>query len=361
MEKIWYFGKNSVPSNVIKEWLEGKYQLIDSTDPISQLLHSQIADKKELILIDLEELSANDQDTLFKIIKQNKIGMMSPVILMINQTTNINDLNIPDAVLESETVDLMQKPLCKQIVHKRIQLILRFQKCEASSLQSEEKLINCQKDAEQKALTIDQSIKENHALLQEIHHRVKNNLQIVSSILSFKTQEIVDPKVQDILKITISRVDAISLIHKKLYESSSLAMIDMLDYIKQQVSDLFYSYPGRSNCIDLNFEIVPFTLEVTPAIHFALLMNELIVNVILHAFPDDKKGHLKISVKPYLQEQLKLIIKDNGVGIKGDPETLSKKSIGMRLIYQLVLQLKGTIQHSGSPGTCFEIIFSKSL
>ena len=225
---------------------------------------------------------------------------------------------------------------------------------------AEASIKSCIHDKEAADDQLKQSALENEALLQEIHHRVKNNLQIVSSILSFKTEEIDDPKVQDILKFAISRVDAISLMHKQLYESDNLAKIKMHAYIEQQVRDLFYNYPNRSRDIELNLDIIPFTLEVSPAIHCALLINELILNVVFHAFPDGRAGHLTISVKNHQYNQLRLIIEDDGTGMKENPEKMGTKSIGMRLIYQLTQQLNGIIHHHEDSGTCFEIIFPKS-
>ncbi len=135
---------------------------------------------------------------------------------------------------------------------------------------------------------------ENDTLLQEVHHRVKNNLQIVSSILSLKTSEVNNQEVKDILQVTQSRVDAISLIHKKLYESSEFSEIHMDTYFKQQLMDLFYTYPIRSQRIDLDLQVVPFSLIVSRAIHCAQLVNELVVNIFLHAFPNRELGSLKV-------------------------------------------------------------------
>ncbi len=360
MEKIFYFGQSKTDFRLLRNWLDESYQSFQATDPVGHLLENQNPDAPELILISIEHMSADEIDLLSQTVTRKTAAQLPQIILIGDQPPENHEISIPQELWDSETVDVLFKPLSKRVILKKINLNLKFKKSILASIQAEKNTRRFQHNKEVAEDRLKQSALENEVLLQEIHHRVKNNLQIVSSILSFKTEEIEDPKVQDILKIARSRVDAISLIHKQLYESNNLAKINMHEYIEQQVRDLFYNYPTRSNDIELTLDILPFTLEVTPAIHCALLINELILNVVLHAFPDGRAGELNISVKNHKYNQLRLIIEDNGIGIKENPEKMGSKSIGMRLIYQLVQQLNGIIHFHGNSGTCFEILFPKS-
>ena len=345
---------------MLRNWLDGTYQAFQASDPAGHLLESQTPDVPKIILISIEHMTVDEINFLSRTIANRTLAQLPQIILISDQPVEKHEKSIPQELWESETVDVLFKPLSKRVILKKISLNLNYKRSLLASVQTETRIKSFKYNKEVAEGQLKQSALENEVLLQEIHHRVKNNLQIVSSILSFKTEEIDDPKVQDILKIARSRVDAISLIHKQLYESNNLAKINMHDYIEQQVRDLFYNYPTRSNDIELTLDILPFTLEVTPAIHCALLINELILNVVLHAFPDGRAGELNISVKNHQYNQLRLVIEDNGIGMKENPKKMGSKSIGMRLIYQLVQQLNGTIQFHGNSGTCFEIIFPKS-
>ncbi|NQU64211.1 MAG: sensor histidine kinase [SAR324 cluster bacterium] len=362
MEKIWYFGQNKKEFGLLKRWLGKDYQLVQASDPIAYLLRNQHSDIPELMLISLEYITEGTIETLMRNIEQTAAEQLPALIWINHQSSSENpEETVPAAIWQSDAVDIVFKPLSEKYIRKKIELALQYKKSAIDCVLAEKTMETCKRENSAAVDQLKQSALENEALLQEIHHRVKNNLQIVSSILSFKTDEFDDPRVQDVLMTARSRVDAISLIHKKLYESNNLAKIKMHDYIEQQMSDLFYNYPKRSSDIELNIDIIPFTLEVTPAIQCALLINELVVNVFLHAFQGKSAGHLIIRVENHHQNQLRLIIEDDGVGIKGNPEEIGTKSIGMRLIYQLVRQMNGAIHYQGGSGTRFEIIFPKSL
>lgn len=360
MGKIWYFGQSKNIFRLLNKWLGTDYHLVEASDPITHLSQWPNSDEPELMLIALSLMTPEDHKALFQIIEQSTAEQIPPIILISDQPSEKQEETIPATVWESEDVDILHAPISKQYTRKKVALAFKYKKSILARIQAEKKMDSCKLEYEAAVDRLKNSAQENEALLQEIHHRVKNNLQIVSSILSFKTQEIDDPRVQDILMIARSRIDAISLIHKKLYESTNLAKIKMHDYIRQQISDLFYNYPERSNDIELNIELIPFTLEVKPAIHCALLINELVINVLLHAFPDETAGHLRIRVENHQGNQLRLMVKDDGIGIRGNPEEIGTKSIGMRLIYQLTKQINGTVQYHADSGTCFEIIFPKS-
>ncbi|MBC8257875.1 MAG: hypothetical protein H8E38_02570 [SAR324 cluster bacterium] len=200
---------------------------------------------------------------------------------------------------------------------------------------------------------------EEEVLRQEVHHRVKNNLQIISSILSLYTGNIADPNIEAVLKNTHSRVATISLIHKQLYDSSSLAEIDMQEYVNSQIKDILSIYPIRSPKIVLKLELEPVVLDVDRAIHCALLINELVVNSIWHAFRGRERGVLQISLAEKANDKLRLLVADDGIGLPVEIDLSQTKSIGLRMAYNFILRLQGELALSRDNGTSYQIDFPK--
>ena len=198
---------------------------------------------------------------------------------------------------------------------------------------------------------------EEEVLRQEVHHRVKNNLQIISSILSLYTGNIADPNIEAVLKNTHSRVATISLIHKQLYGSNSLAEIDMQAYVNSQIKDLFSIYPIRTRKIALKLELGPVVLDVDRAIHCALLINELVANAIWHAFREQERGTLHLGLSETAGGTLHLVVADDGMGLPEETKLSETKTIGLRMAYNFIQRLEGKLQLTRSGGTRFEVNF----
>ncbi len=197
-------------------------------------------------------------------------------------------------------------------------------------------------------------------LRQEIHHRVKNNLQIVSSILTLNTEQVTNPEVEEVLKLTRSRIDTISLIHKKLYEANQLSGIDMKDYVSNQILDQFHIFSKRSRKISLDLDLQPVFLSVDRAIHCALLINELVVNAIWHAFDGRDQGRLTLVLKPSGNEQVMLNVADDGVGLPEHIEPCQTRTVGLRMVHNFILRLGGTLELSRVNGTRYKIEFPRT-
>jgi PAS domain S-box-containing protein len=211
------------------------------------------------------------------------------------------------------------------------------------------------KKAEEK---ISASLKEKEVLLQEIHHRVKNNIQIISSLLNLQSHYIEDKTYAEMLKESQDRIKSMALIHEKLYQSKNLGDIDFGGYIDTLVKALFHSYGiNRENVIP-TLTVENVSLEIDYAIPCGLIINELVSNVLRHAFPDGK-GEIVITLCS-VDDTIELKISDNGIGIPGNIDFRNTKSLGLHLVTILVEdQLGGEIHLDRSFGTTFTITFKR--
>jgi two-component sensor histidine kinase len=204
---------------------------------------------------------------------------------------------------------------------------------------------------------IKSSLKEKEILIKEIHHRVKNNLQIVSSMLKLQMRMISDTNTKDILKDSQNRIQTISLIHKNLYKSTDLLNINFSDYLNDLVKNLFSSYKSFCGEIDIELNIENLIISIDIAMPCGIILNEMITNSLKYAFPDNRKGKINISFKLF-EDKYELIFKDDGIGIPTGIIKDSQDHIGLTLIKELSLQLFGEIiMNTNSSGTEFKIVF----
>lgn len=209
-----------------------------------------------------------------------------------------------------------------------------------------------------KAMTlIESSLKEKEVLLREIHHRVKNNLQIISSILNLQASYITDQKSLEAFEESKSRVRSMALIHEKLYQNKTLSRLNLKDYVEELVDNLMKSYRRDNNMITTDIEISEIFLNADTAIPLGLIINELVSNSLKYAFPDERKGKITLSVFPEAEESFRMVVADNGIGINKDFDINKTETLGLQLVYSLVNQLNGEIKVSNKAGTQFEINF----
>ena len=208
--------------------------------------------------------------------------------------------------------------------------------------------------AEQK---IKAALLEKEVLLKEIHHRVKNNLQVVSSLLSLQSRGVQDEATRQMFKESQNRVQSMALIHEQLYQSKSLSELDFPAYVKQLVSHLFRSHQISSSRIELKTKVDDVQLGVELAIPCGLIINELVTNALKHAFPADCGGKIEIELTQR-EEGLALCVRDNGVGIPEEIGLRNSETLGLRLVRSLVMQLEGKARIQRSEGTAIEITFS---
>lgn len=205
------------------------------------------------------------------------------------------------------------------------------------------------------------ALAEKEVLLKEIHHRVKNNLQIVSGLLQLQAQSLNDPQVVNALKESQNRVESMSLIHKKLYTSSDLGHVDVADYIHSLTVSLLMTYQISPGTVGLNVEVEPMILSLDQAIPCGLIINELISNALKYAFPNNRSGEISVKFRQNA-DQLELTIQDNGIGLPDYLDWQNAESLGFSLVYALVTeQLDGNLTVDRSSGTQFTIKFPQSL
>lgn len=199
------------------------------------------------------------------------------------------------------------------------------------------------------------SLKEKGVLLKEIHHRVKNNLQIISSLLRLQARNIEDKKVLDIFQDSQNRVHAMAIIHQKLYQSTEFAKIKIYDYINNLSENLIHSY-RVSDKIKIKLDIDSISLKIDTSIVCGLIINELVSNSIKHAFKKDEEGKIKITFLTLENKKYLLDVSDNGVGIS--QEDLNQQgTIGLHLVRNLVEQIEGSLTCEITSGTSFKIKF----
>jgi PAS domain S-box-containing protein len=203
-----------------------------------------------------------------------------------------------------------------------------------------------------------ESLQEQKLLLREIHHRVKNNLQIISSLLNLQSQYMEDEETQKIFLESKNRVKSMALIHEKLYRSSSLAHVNFEDYVESLVESLIYSYMDVSANIQTEIDLNGICLNIDTAIPCGLIINELVSNSLKHAF-QNSQGTIKIEMKG-LNGKYLLKVCDDGVGFPKEIDFKNTETLGMQLINSLVIQLDGNIEQVNSSGTCFKINIKES-
>jgi two-component sensor histidine kinase len=208
---------------------------------------------------------------------------------------------------------------------------------------------------------LSRSLAEKEVLIKEVHHRVKNNLQVIASLLRLQAGALHDPQLSGALVESQHRVESMALIHEQLYESSDLREADLAKHTQQLLTNLFDSYgvdPARIRGVVAipEGDGPPLVLGVNQAIPAGLILNELISNALKHAFPQGRKGELRI--EGYRSGgTISISVIDDGVGLPADYEFRSSKSLGLQIVKILTRQLRGEFRMNKGSGTRFEVTF----
>jgi PAS domain S-box-containing protein len=206
---------------------------------------------------------------------------------------------------------------------------------------------------------IRESLHEKETLLKEIHHRVKNNMQLISSLLQLQSGYIRDPVALTAFREGQSRIRSMALIHEKLYQSASLARIDFSEYVRSLVSILMRTYNTRPDAVAVELRIDSISLNLDTAIPFGLILNELISNSLKHAFPDERRGVILVKLGRRTDGGFELLVKDNGVGVPDGFDWTQSKTLGSRLIHILTNQLEGETSIATTEGFEFRLHFTE--
>jgi len=202
---------------------------------------------------------------------------------------------------------------------------------------------------------IARSLKEKEVLLKEIHHRVKNNMQVIFSLLNLQAKGIDDKTVRAKFEESRNRVNSMALIHERLYRSADLAHIDFREYLKSLVNNIAATY--RQEGVVISVDMEPVALDVNVGIPCGLIVNELVSNSFKYAFPDRRKGIITVGIKITSEGNNVLFVEDNGIGLPADLDFHNTRSLGLQLVNGLAAQIQGTIELSRAQGTGVSITF----
>jgi PAS domain S-box-containing protein len=201
------------------------------------------------------------------------------------------------------------------------------------------------------------SLREKEILLKEVHHRVKNNLQVISSLLALQTDYVDDPEIRAVFQESRDRVRSMAMVHERLYQSPDLSGIDPEDYINSLVLHLFRAYGASGRGIRQRTDVDKVKLSLDTAIPCGLIINELVSNSLKHAFRNGEEGIISISLRKHGAHKWRLVVSDNGVGLPDSDNWMNSQSLGLQLVVMLVNQLEGTMQLDIQNGTTFQVIF----
>jgi two-component sensor histidine kinase len=207
--------------------------------------------------------------------------------------------------------------------------------------------------------TVRASLREKEVLLKEIHHRVKNNLQVISSLLNLQARYLPDPAARAIFSQSQNRVQSIALVHERLYESADLSHVDFAKYVLVLLDNIFDTYGAENRGIAKVIDVGDVNLTVDVAIPCGLIVNEVVTNALKHAFPDGRPGTVRVSLTEGPEEILELTVKDDGVGIPPGIDPRNTVSLGLDLVTTFAEQLNAEVDIGREGGTSFRFRFRK--
>jgi two-component sensor histidine kinase len=261
-----------------------------------------------------------------------------------------------DRAFQGETLKFETEYISKRGVHRWREVFLNPIKdqrdvvIEVSCMAHD---ITDQKAAEE---NIRQSLKEKEVLLKEVHHRVKNNLQVISSILNLQSSYVKDKKSLDLLLESQNRIKSMAFVHESLYQTKDFSNINFSSYVENICSNLVHSYSNPEYPPQLKMDLDSIQLNLDTAIPCGLIINELISNALKYAFKGKESGALQVELKS-LGEKLRIVISDNGKGLPENIDFRNTESLGLQLVVTLVEQINGKIVLETKKGTKFTIEF----
>lgn len=219
--------------------------------------------------------------------------------------------------------------------------------------------LQSKQDRRRAEVELKSSLAEKEALLKEVHHRVKNNLQVIASLLRLESRRIVNPATEMVLRDLQGRIRAMALLHETLYRSGNFAQVDARTYLAQLARHILRSQLSPSGLIDLEIDVDPLGLEIDQAIPCGLIVNELASNSLKHGFPRGGAGKVRVELK-LLGETgtVRLRVSDNGVGLPAGPEPATAATLGLHLVSDLARQIGGRLESAVGPGATFDVTFT---
>lgn len=279
-------------------------------------------------------------------------GNVAAVFVLQNKETE-KPFNMDDEHILSIILGEMSFALENGMLHSKIKSHLK---------EIQEHNIRLNREIDERKLVEEQireSLKEKEALLREIHSRIKNNMQVISSLLNLQSQYVKDKESLEMFRKSRDRILSMAFVHEKLYQSADLTKIDFDGYIRSIAQHLLRTCSIDPGAVRLNVNCSDVFLSINNAIPCGLIINELICNALKHAFPEGEKGEIAIDFHPNGDNRLILIVSDTGIGLPENIDVSDAKTVGLQLISDLVDQLKGTLDIKRDGGTAFKITFNR--
>jgi two-component sensor histidine kinase len=206
--------------------------------------------------------------------------------------------------------------------------------------------------------TFKASLRQQEMLLREVHHRVKNNLQIILSLLDIRASSVQDPHIVEMFMDIQNRIISMALIHETLYQSGDLRMVNFGVYVRSLAEQIFHSYHVLPSRIALQIHADEVMLDTNQAIPCGLLLNELLSNCLKHAFPDERGGEIHIELRSDAAPQVTMIVRDTGIGLPAEVDSRHPETLGLQLVHSLTEQLGGRLDTASDGGTTFTLTFT---
>jgi two-component sensor histidine kinase len=264
------------------------------------------------------------------------------IILMITSRNRPEDL---EAVLEAGADDYLAKPVEEKLLMTRLRVAEKMALTLMGRVRMESQL--------------KESLRDKETLIKEVHHRVKNNLQVVSSLLALQGRQVHDPETRDFFNESENRVRTMSMIHEKLYRSADLASIDLSEYINELVEELYMSFDISSSSVKMVIEVQERQMDIDTLIPCGLIINELVSNAFKHAFKSGTKGEFYLGIYFSDDGNTELIVRDNGPGLPMNFDISKTRTLGLRLVNSLVKQINGKLNIYNDGGTEYKIVFKE--
>ena len=362
--------------------LTGELHYVTSSSNAQESLEYEIKDLAPLFennpaqhdrLKILSQLSRAKFDEINQSIALRKTRGFTPALIAVRANPGLLLMNrIRDKVSLIENVEKFQ--LHDRLAKARSEFILLGLFCflmilllgwafwglfhEAAKGQARERALQASREELERAQGVMQtSLQEKEVLLKEVHHRVKNNLQIITSLLRLQSGKIKNKSDYDVFKESQNRIRTMALIHEALYRSKDLSHIRIRPYVKTLVTYLLTSYGVESSRIETNIDIVDVFIDMDTAVCCGLIVNELVSNTLKYAFPSDRKGTVRIHFGKEQDQTFQLSVSDDGVGLPAELDWSNTDSLGFRIVRTLANQIGGSLNVTTSPGTTFQLLF----
>lgn len=318
-----------------------------------EALLALITEEFAVIVLDVRMPDVSGLD-LAHMIKQRKKTQHVPIIFLTAYYQEDTDMLQGYGV---GAVDYLSKPVNPLILASKVAVFVDlFRKTRALATMN----VAMEHEIAAQLAQLKASLAEKDTLLKEIHHRVKNNLQIISSLISLQSDKISDPQQRRLFQDTRDRVKSMALVHEKLYQSKDLGRVEMAEYARQLLNELIQVNGAAAAKIRLQLELEPVLLPVDVAIPCGLILNELTTNAIKHAFHDRPSGEIAVQLKADQDDTVSLLFADDGQGFRPHVDWRNADTLGLQLVRMLTDQLQGTIEKSNGRGTTFRLNFGRS-